>query len=247
MSGPKVFHVVTREELVARCEAHLRQLDAAIAEWTKACKRKGAADAQDTEAVASRRDALRRMLKEGPLFRTPEAGSGGNIVPAGGRASADRAGGGRCGTGHAEPAPNRPHGAHAAGSSREVRPQRSRRPPPGPRIDRIRCQPGSRHSACIRASGPGCRQRCGNRPATRTGFPARARRKTCHVGRLAGEPAPVRRSETPTCGSTGILPNFPPWMSTRRPSRRGQQRSRANFRLDKRCWRTAFSLTWRTP
>ena len=65
MSGPKVFHVVTREELVARCEAHLRQLDAAIAEWTKACKRKGAADAHDTEAVASRRDALRRMLKDG--------------------------------------------------------------------------------------------------------------------------------------------------------------------------------------
>jgi hypothetical protein len=65
MSGPKVFHVVTREELVARCEAHLRQLDAAIAEWTKACKRNGAADADDTEAVASRRDALRRMLKDG--------------------------------------------------------------------------------------------------------------------------------------------------------------------------------------
>jgi hypothetical protein len=65
MSGPKVFHVVTREELVARCEAHLRQLDAAIAEWTKACKHKGAADAHDTEAVASRRDALRRMLKNG--------------------------------------------------------------------------------------------------------------------------------------------------------------------------------------
>jgi hypothetical protein len=65
MSGPKVFHVVTREELVARCEVHLRQLDAAIAEWTKACKHKGAADAHDTEAVASRRDALRRMLKDG--------------------------------------------------------------------------------------------------------------------------------------------------------------------------------------
>ena len=64
MSGPKVFHVVTREELVARCEAHLRQLDAAIAEWTKACKRNGARDVQATEAVASRRDELRLMLKE---------------------------------------------------------------------------------------------------------------------------------------------------------------------------------------
>jgi hypothetical protein len=61
MSGPKVFHVVTREELVARGEAHLRQLDAAVAEWTNAGK--GAGD--DIEAVASRREALRRMLKEG--------------------------------------------------------------------------------------------------------------------------------------------------------------------------------------
>ena len=133
MSGPKVFHVVTREELVARCEAHLRQLDAAIAEWTKACKHKGAADAHDTEAVASRRDALRRMLKDGPLFRTPEAGSGGDIVPTGGRASTDRAGGGRCGAGDAEPAPNRPHSAQLLEALEEVRPQRSGGPPPGPR------------------------------------------------------------------------------------------------------------------
>jgi hypothetical protein len=63
MSGPKVFHVVTREELVARCEARLRQFDAAVAEWINACK--GAGDAHDTEAVASRREALGRMLKEG--------------------------------------------------------------------------------------------------------------------------------------------------------------------------------------
>jgi hypothetical protein len=65
MSGPKVFHVVTREELVARCEAHLRRLDAAIAEWTRACERNGATDAKFVEAVAVRRDALRRMLTEG--------------------------------------------------------------------------------------------------------------------------------------------------------------------------------------
>lgn len=56
MSGPKVFHVVTREELVARCEAHLRRLDAAIAEWTKACVRSGAADAKAAEAVVERRE-----------------------------------------------------------------------------------------------------------------------------------------------------------------------------------------------
>jgi hypothetical protein len=33
MSGPKVFYVVTREELIARSEAQLKLLDAAIAEW----------------------------------------------------------------------------------------------------------------------------------------------------------------------------------------------------------------------
>jgi len=64
MSGPKVFHVVTREELVARCEAHLRRLDAAIAEWTKACERGGALDTKVAEQTAARRDALRRMLNE---------------------------------------------------------------------------------------------------------------------------------------------------------------------------------------
>ena len=64
MSGPKVFHVVTREELIARCELHLRRLDAAIAEWAKVCERNGAADAQAIEAIAARRDALRMMLNE---------------------------------------------------------------------------------------------------------------------------------------------------------------------------------------
>lgn len=64
MSGPKVFHIVTREELVARCEAHLRRLDAAIAEWTKACERAGTADATAAKAVADRRDTLRLMLTQ---------------------------------------------------------------------------------------------------------------------------------------------------------------------------------------
>jgi hypothetical protein len=65
MSGPKVFHVVTREELIARCEVQLKRLDAAIAEWTRACERNGATDAKVIEAIAARRDALCRMLTEG--------------------------------------------------------------------------------------------------------------------------------------------------------------------------------------
>jgi hypothetical protein len=63
MSGPKVFQVVTREEVIARCEAELRRLDAAIAEWTAACARCGA-DESATEMVRARRQALQRMLLE---------------------------------------------------------------------------------------------------------------------------------------------------------------------------------------
>ena len=65
MSGPKVFHVVTREELIARCEAHLRRLDAAIAEWKKAFEQIGAADGESLRSVTDRRDEFRRMLNEG--------------------------------------------------------------------------------------------------------------------------------------------------------------------------------------
>jgi hypothetical protein len=64
MSGPKVFYVVTREELVARCEADLRRLGAAIAEWSNVCARTCAAEAGTAEAVAARRNKLRQMLKE---------------------------------------------------------------------------------------------------------------------------------------------------------------------------------------
>lgn len=64
MSGPKVFHVVTREELVARCEVLLGRLDAAIAEWAKACEKGGIAGTEDFEAVKARRDAFRKMLDE---------------------------------------------------------------------------------------------------------------------------------------------------------------------------------------
>ena len=67
MSGPKVFHVVTREELVARCEAHLRQLDAAIAAHMQvppashALKRSGDRRGSDAEILRQAR-ADRRLL-----------------------------------------------------------------------------------------------------------------------------------------------------------------------------------------
>jgi hypothetical protein len=62
MSGPKVFYVVTREEMVARCEAQLRLLDAAIAEWKKACELNNAGSAKEIDDVAARRSALRGLL-----------------------------------------------------------------------------------------------------------------------------------------------------------------------------------------
>src|SRR5262245_61911603 len=65
MSGPKVFNVVTREELIARCETELRRLDATIAEWTQTCERVAALDSDAAKAMSERREAFRRMLDEG--------------------------------------------------------------------------------------------------------------------------------------------------------------------------------------
>lgn len=62
MSGPKVVRVVTREELVAAGEALLRRLDAALAEWEKACAATGAS-ADDRKACEDRRNSLERVLR----------------------------------------------------------------------------------------------------------------------------------------------------------------------------------------
>lgn len=37
MSGRKVVRIVTREELIARCNGQLAQLDGVVAEWIQAC------------------------------------------------------------------------------------------------------------------------------------------------------------------------------------------------------------------
>jgi hypothetical protein len=64
MSGPKVFYIVTRGELIARGEAQLRLLDAAIAEWKRTCERSGAGSAKEMDDVAARRSALRGILSD---------------------------------------------------------------------------------------------------------------------------------------------------------------------------------------
>jgi len=62
MSGPKAFRIVTREELIARSEMLLRQLDTAISNWKQICERNGAVDDEAATAVIARRQSLQRML-----------------------------------------------------------------------------------------------------------------------------------------------------------------------------------------
>jgi hypothetical protein len=62
MSGPKVFHVVTREEIAAICQRHLARVDAAVAEWMQAAQQRGAASPADIDAVRNRQHALHSLL-----------------------------------------------------------------------------------------------------------------------------------------------------------------------------------------
>ncbi|TMI99577.1 MAG: hypothetical protein E6G97_21925 [Alphaproteobacteria bacterium] len=64
MSGPKVFRVVTREEIIAICQGHLARVDAAAGEWMQAAQLRGAASLGDMEAVRNRQKALHRLLAE---------------------------------------------------------------------------------------------------------------------------------------------------------------------------------------
>jgi hypothetical protein len=57
MSGPKVVRVVTREEMVARCEAQLARLDITLARWSEG-------DADSSEATAARQKEAKRRRAE---------------------------------------------------------------------------------------------------------------------------------------------------------------------------------------
>ena len=63
MSGPKVVRIVTREELVAACNAHLARLDAAIRQWTKTGQRNEVLADSDIATVTGRRDQIAQLLK----------------------------------------------------------------------------------------------------------------------------------------------------------------------------------------
>lgn len=62
MSGPKVVRIVTREEILAICEAHLRRLDQTIAHWAKEGKRTGELSDDEVTATQNRRNALAALI-----------------------------------------------------------------------------------------------------------------------------------------------------------------------------------------
>jgi hypothetical protein len=59
-----VVRIVTREELIARCESQLARLDAAIAEWRRVGERNHAISDSDIAATESRRAELQRLLAQ---------------------------------------------------------------------------------------------------------------------------------------------------------------------------------------
>lgn len=76
MSGPKVVRIVTREEILARCEGQLARVDAALAEWQRAGARDGGLDAAAIAEAEQRRatlaahiaaDRFTELQKEAPL------------------------------------------------------------------------------------------------------------------------------------------------------------------------------------
>lgn len=62
MSGPKVVRIITRQELIATCEAHLARLDAAARTYAAFCQKHGLATKDELAAVDKRRVALHALL-----------------------------------------------------------------------------------------------------------------------------------------------------------------------------------------
>jgi hypothetical protein len=62
MSGPKVVHIVTREEILEICQGHLARVDAALAEWTRIGRRNNCIDEGALAAAVRRRDALAALI-----------------------------------------------------------------------------------------------------------------------------------------------------------------------------------------
>ena len=64
MSGPKVVRIVTREEILAICEAHLNQLEKALARWQAAASKLGELTEAQYAVTRARHERLRALLKD---------------------------------------------------------------------------------------------------------------------------------------------------------------------------------------
>lgn len=62
MSGPKVVRIVTREEIIALCEGHLRRLEDAVARWEAQADKLGQLTEQERAATHARQQRLRALL-----------------------------------------------------------------------------------------------------------------------------------------------------------------------------------------
>jgi hypothetical protein len=67
MSGPKVVRIVTREEILAICEAHIARVEAAVSEWIRIGRRNDCTT-EDEEAAATRKIATFRGLLAADRF-----------------------------------------------------------------------------------------------------------------------------------------------------------------------------------
>jgi hypothetical protein len=76
MSGPKVVRIVTREEVVANCQAHLARLDSALARWTKDGLRTDTVSVTEIEAAQARRDKIAALLQTDRFLELQKAAPG---------------------------------------------------------------------------------------------------------------------------------------------------------------------------
>lgn len=73
MSGPKVVRIVTREEVLAICEAHLQRLEKSMAYWQTHARKMGELTDAEYSTTLARHDRLRLLLKEDQLNELQKA------------------------------------------------------------------------------------------------------------------------------------------------------------------------------
>lgn len=64
MSGPKVVHIVTREEIIATCQGILAQLDQAINQWQHAMQNLAITDDTFLQGIINTREKFNKLLAE---------------------------------------------------------------------------------------------------------------------------------------------------------------------------------------